>query len=50
MAERAKREQKVRPYTDVALSPAQDEETDTLDLFTHNEGARKSCAPARSQH
>jgi hypothetical protein len=47
MAKRAKREQKVRPYTDVALSPVQDEEIEALELFTHNEGARNEVARTR---
>jgi hypothetical protein len=47
MAERAKREQKVRAYADVALSPVQDDETEALELFTHNEGARNEVVRTR---
>jgi hypothetical protein len=44
MMQRAKREQRRTPYMDAAITPVQDEETDTLDLFTHNEGARNEVA------
>jgi hypothetical protein len=47
MAERAKREQKRQAYTDVALLPVQDEEINSLELFTHNEGARNEVARTR---
>ena len=44
---RAKREQQKTPYMDAAITPVQDEETDTLELFTHNEGARNEVARTR---
>jgi hypothetical protein len=47
MTERAKREQKVQPYTDLALSPIRDEDIEELELFTHNEGARNEVARFR---
>ena len=35
-------------YTDMALAPVVDDETETLELFTHNEAARNEvCACAR---
>ena len=37
---RIKREQALAPYMDQALTPVVDEETETLEMFTHNEGAR----------
>jgi len=37
---RAKRDQKRKPYFDLALTPVTDDETETLGIFTHNEGAR----------
>ena len=37
---RVKREQALTPYMDQALTPVVDGETDTLEMFTHSEGAR----------
>jgi hypothetical protein len=37
---RIKREQRLAPYTDPALTPVMEGETETLEMFTHNEGAR----------
>jgi hypothetical protein len=34
-------------YTDLALTPVTDEETDRLEMFTHNDGARQAVAHAR---
>jgi hypothetical protein len=31
-------------YTDAALAPVKDDETETMELFTHNEGARNEVA------
>ena len=36
-----------RSYTDQALTPVTDDETETLEIFTHNEGARSEVARAR---
>ncbi len=36
-----------RLYIDQALSPVLDEETETLELFTHNDGARQAVAHVR---
>jgi radical SAM family protein len=47
MTERAKREQRIRPYADLALTPVTDDETETLELFTHNEGARNEVVRTR---
>jgi radical SAM superfamily enzyme YgiQ (UPF0313 family) len=47
MCTRARREQKVNPYTDLAMTPVSDEETETLEMFTHNDGARSQVAHAR---
>ena len=30
----------LEPYMDQALTPVVDDETETLEMFTHNEGAR----------
>jgi len=37
-------------YTDAALTPVADDETETMELFTHNEGARNEVARARKIH
>jgi Radical SAM superfamily len=37
---RIKREQRFAPYMDQALTPVAEGETETLEMFTHNEGAR----------
>jgi hypothetical protein len=42
---RVKQEQKVSPYTDLALTPVADDET--LELFTHNIGARDEVVHRR---
>ena len=34
-------------YTDQALTPVAENETDTLELFTHNEGARQAVRHSR---
>jgi len=47
MMKRAKREQRLRPYMDLAITPVEDDETETLELFTHNEGARNEVAHTR---
>ncbi|NVO13198.1 MAG: radical SAM protein [Rhodoplanes sp.] len=47
MRRKAKREQAVRPYTDLALTPVTDEETETLEIFTHSEDARRGVAHIR---
>jgi radical SAM superfamily enzyme YgiQ (UPF0313 family) len=47
MCARARREQKVAPYTDLAMTPVTDEETETLAMFTHNDGARSQVAHVR---
>ncbi|RAI45761.1 B12-binding domain-containing radical SAM protein [Rhodoplanes roseus] len=44
---KAKREQAKQPYTDIALTPVTDDETETLDIFTHNEDARRNVAHVR---
>ncbi|MDC7786835.1 radical SAM protein [Rhodoplanes sp. TEM] len=44
---RAKREQARRPYTDLALTPVTEEETETLAMFTHSEDARRGVAHLR---
>jgi hypothetical protein len=36
-----------RNYTDAALAPVVDDETETLELFTHNEGARNEVMRTR---
>jgi hypothetical protein len=47
MRRRAVKEQKIRPYTDLALKPVTDGENDTLEMFTHNAAARHEVAHAR---
>jgi hypothetical protein len=37
-------------YTDAALTPVEDGETETLEMFTHNEGARNEVARTRRIH
>jgi hypothetical protein len=37
-------------YTDAAIHPVEDGETETLELFTHNEGARNEVARTRRIH
>jgi hypothetical protein len=44
---RVKQEQRVSPYTDLALTAVTDDETESFDLFTHNEGARGEVARTR---
>jgi hypothetical protein len=47
MVRRARRTAKPGMYTDLALTPVTDEETDTLAMFTHNDGARHEVAHTR---
>jgi radical SAM superfamily enzyme YgiQ (UPF0313 family) len=47
MCARARREQKRNPYTDLAMTPVTDDETETLEMFTHNAGARDQVAHVR---
>ena len=42
-----KREQRVSPYTDLALTAVTDDETESFDLFTHNEAARGEVVRTR---
>src|SRR3954452_5344567 len=44
---RVKEEQRVSPYTDLALTAVTDDETESFDLFTHNEGARGEVVRTR---
>jgi hypothetical protein len=37
-------------YTDAALTPVEDSETETLEMFTHNEGARNEVARTKRIH
>jgi len=39
-----------RLYTDAALAPVDDHETETMEMFTHNEGARNEVARTRKLH
>jgi hypothetical protein len=47
MLKQARREQKVRPYTDLALTPPTENETEMLEMFTHNEAARSEVVRLR---
>jgi hypothetical protein len=44
---RIKRDPLHRFYSDEAMTPVRDDETETLELFTHNEGARHAVEHAR---
>ena len=44
---RVRREQRVKPYMDQSLMAVTDDETDTLEMFTHNAGARAAVAHTR---
>ena len=39
-----------RNYMDAALAPVDDHETETMEMFTHNEGARSEVARAKRIH
>jgi hypothetical protein len=47
MVRRARRTARPGQYTDRALTPVSDDETETLEIFTHNEGARSEVAHTR---
>jgi hypothetical protein len=47
MLRQARREHALKPYTDLALTPVHDDETETLELFTHNESARNEVVRTR---
>jgi hypothetical protein len=47
MLSRARKEQKQASYTDLALTPVSDDETETLEMFTQTEAARDSVAHVR---
>jgi radical SAM superfamily enzyme YgiQ (UPF0313 family) len=47
MLARARRDQKQKPYTDLALTPVTEEETETLEMFTQSESARAQVAHVR---
>ncbi|MPZ36858.1 MAG: radical SAM protein [Rhizobiales bacterium] len=47
MRRQARQEQALKPYTDRAIAPVTDDETETLEIFTHNEGARNQVAHIR---
>jgi len=47
MCRRARREQKLNCYTDLAMTPVTEDETETLEMFTHNEAARNQVAHVR---
>ena len=44
---RALKEAKRAPYIDQALMPVTEDETETLEMFTHNEGARSEVVHTR---
>jgi hypothetical protein len=44
---KARAENKLNPYLDAAVTPVRDDETDTLELFTHNQAARDQVAHVR---
>jgi radical SAM superfamily enzyme YgiQ (UPF0313 family) len=47
MARQVRNEQKRRRYTDLALTPVSDVETETLEMFTQNDAARNQVAHIR---
>jgi radical SAM superfamily enzyme YgiQ (UPF0313 family) len=47
MVRRARRQAGPGQYMDLALSPVEDDETETLEIFTHNEAARHEVAHTR---
>jgi len=47
MVRRARRRAGPGQYMDRALTPVEDDETETLEMFTHNEGARNEVAHTR---
>jgi hypothetical protein len=47
MLAKARKEQKAEPYTDLALMPVSESETETLEMFTQNDAARNSVAHMR---
>jgi len=47
MVRRARRTARPGQYTDRALTPVSDDETETLEIFTHNEGARSEVLHTR---
>jgi len=47
MRRRALKEAKRAPYIDQALMPVTEDETETLEMFTHNEGARSEVVHTR---
>jgi hypothetical protein len=47
MLRQAHREQLERPYTDLALTPVTEDETETLEMFTHNAAARSEVVHQR---
>jgi hypothetical protein len=42
MTQRIYKDKNRHAYVDQALTPVRDDETDTLELFTHSEAARQS--------
>jgi hypothetical protein len=46
MLRQVRREEKARPYTDLALMTVTDDETDSLEIFTQTEAARSAVAHA----
>jgi hypothetical protein len=47
MRRQAREEQKLKPYMDAAITPVSDDETETLEMFTHNAAARDQVAHIR---
>jgi hypothetical protein len=48
IAARVRRTPQAEAYTDLALTPVRDDETDTLDLFTQNDAARSEVVRMRT--
>ncbi len=50
MRRRVRNDPNRHSYTDAAMTPVVDDETETLELFTHNEGARNEVVRTRKIH
>jgi hypothetical protein len=50
MRRRVRNDPNRHSHADAALTPVVDDETETLELFTHNEGARNEVVRTRKIH
>jgi hypothetical protein len=47
MLKQARRAQTAKAYADIALTPPTEDETETLEMFTHNDAARSEVVRLR---